>query len=66
LFWDGKRIEIRRPLVLTGLQRTVATVVTICAVLGGLGGFVSGLNNAALFLCGRGIQWLGCPLPGHP
>ena len=46
LFWDGRRIEIRRPRVLTGVQKIAATVVTIFAVLGGLGGFVTGLNNA--------------------
>jgi hypothetical protein len=63
LFWDGKRVEIRRPLVLTGLQTFVAGVVTVCAVLGGLGGFVSGINNASLYLCARDIHWLGCPRP---
>jgi hypothetical protein len=66
LFWDGRRVEIRRPLVLTGFQKTVAVIVTLCAVLGGFGGFVSGLNNAAIFLCGRGIGWLGCPPPVIP
>ncbi len=63
LFWDGRRIEIRRPLVLTGFQKGVAVVVTVCAVVGGLGGFASGLNNAAIFLCARGIDWLSCPAP---
>lgn len=61
LFWDGRPIEIRRPLVLTGLQRVAAAVVTIFAILGGLGGFFSGLNGAALFFCARNIQFLGCP-----
>ncbi len=61
LFWDGRRIEVRRPLVLTGFQKTVATIVTLCAILGGVGGFVSGLNNAALFFCARNIHWLSCP-----
>lgn len=73
LFWDGRPVEIRRRLVLTSLQRLVATVVTIFAILGGIGGFFSGLNSLSLFLCARDIQFLGCPraapmLPptGHP
>jgi len=61
LFWDGRRIEIRRPLVLTGFQKAVAVVVTACAILGGIGGFVTGVNNASVFLCARQLQWLGCP-----
>lgn len=66
LFWDGKRIEIRQSLVLTGLQKTVAVVVSICAILGGLGGFVTGFNNASVFLCARGNHYLTCPPPASP
>lgn len=65
LFWDGRRVEIRRPLVLTGFQKSVAVVVTACAILGGIGGFVTGLNNASVFLCARQLQWLGCPVPSR-
>ena len=61
LFWDGRHVKIRRPLVLTGFQKSVAVVVTACAILGGTGGFVTGLNNASMFLCARQLQWLGCP-----
>ena len=64
LFWDGRPIEVRRRLVLTGLQRSAATVVTVFAVLGGLGGFLSGLNNLSLFLCARNVHLLGgCQAP---
>jgi hypothetical protein len=66
LFWDGRRIEIRRPLVLTGPQKIVTGVVTVCAVLGALGGFVSGINNAAVFLCARDVHWLSCPPQSTP
>ena len=66
LFWDGKRIEVRQPLVLTGLQKTVAVFATVFAVLGGLGGFVSGINNAAIFLCARDLHWLTCPPVANP
>ena len=61
LFWDGKRVEIRSRLDLTWLQKTLAVIVSICAVLGALGGFVTGFNNASVFLCARDIHWLSCP-----
>jgi hypothetical protein len=68
LFWNGKRIEVRNRLDLTRLQKTLAVIVSVFAVLGGIGGFVTGLNNAANFLCARNIHWLGCPteLPRPP
>jgi hypothetical protein len=61
LFWDGRNVEIRRRLTFTGLQKFIAVIVTICAILGGLGGFVTGFNNASVFLCGRHVTWLSCP-----
>ena len=63
LFWDGRHVEIRRRLTFTGFQKLIAFVVTICAILGGLGGFVAGLNNASVFLCARHISYLTCPAP---
>ena len=60
LFWDGKRIEVRQTLTLTKLQKWLTVIVSVCAILGGLGGFVTGFNNATVFLCGRGITWLSC------
>ncbi len=63
LFWDGKQIEVQNRLDLTRLQKVLAVIVSIFAVLGGLGGFVTGLNNAATFLCSRDINWLTCPAP---
>src|ERR1700712_3445021 len=66
LFWDGKRIEVRQSLTLTGLQKTLAAVVSVFAILGGLGGFVTGLNNASIFMCARGYHQLGCPVLAFP
>jgi len=63
LFWDGKRIEVRNRLDLTRLQKTFAVIVSAFAVLGALGGFVTGFNNASVFLCARDIRWLTCPVP---
>jgi hypothetical protein len=53
LFWDGKRIEVRNRLDLTRIQKTFAVIVSVFAVLGAMGGFVTGLNNASIFLCAR-------------
>ncbi len=63
LFWDGKRVEVRNRLDLTWLQKLLAVVVSFFAVLGALGGFVTGFNNASVFLCARDIHWLSCPAP---
>jgi hypothetical protein len=63
LFWDGRQIEIRKALVLTGFQKFLTVVITLFAVLGGLGGFISGINSAASFLCARNLHWLTCPTP---
>lgn len=62
LFWDGRKIEIRRRLDLTRTQKFLALLVTIFAILGGLGAFLSGLDDGASFLCARGVHLLGCPL----
>ncbi|WP_284943767.1 hypothetical protein [Acidisoma cladoniae] len=62
LFWDGRRIEVRRRLDLTNLEKALATIVTVCAILGALGSFITGFNNGSVFLCARGVHWLSCPL----
>ncbi|HME24179.1 MAG TPA: hypothetical protein VKI44_23080 [Acetobacteraceae bacterium] len=61
LFWDGRRVEVRRRFILTGFQKLIAFIVSICAILGALGGFVTGFNNASVFLCARNITILSCP-----
>ena len=66
LFWDGHRVEVRRRFILTGFQKLVAFIVSICAILGGLGGFVTGFNNATVFLCARDITVLSCPIATAP
>jgi hypothetical protein len=63
LFWDGRRVEVRRPLYLTVPEKIVAGVVAFFTVLGALGCAVSGFHDAADFLCARGNQALTCPLP---
>jgi hypothetical protein len=61
LFWDGRRIEIRKTISLTKFQTFITTLAAIFAVLGALGGFVTGFNNASIFLCARDIHVLTCP-----
>jgi hypothetical protein len=58
LFWDGRPIELRRSIVLTTPQRFIAFL----AILATLATIATGFNNATVFLCGRGIQWLSCPV----
>ena len=62
LYWDGRRVEVRQRLNLTRLQTVAAIVVSIAAILGGLGGFFSGVTDASAFLCARNLHWLSCPL----
>ncbi len=57
----GRHVEIRRRLTFTGFQKSVIVIVTICAILGGVGGFVTGFNNASVFLCARHMTYLSCP-----
>ncbi len=61
LFWDGRRVEVRRSLNLTRFQKVITGIVTFFAVLGAVGGFITGFNNASIFLCAREIRWLSCP-----
>ncbi len=62
LFWDGHRLITRSKLYLTFPQ----TVLAILAVIASLATIATGLNNASLFLCGRGVGWLGCPAASLP
>ncbi len=64
LFWDGKPVEVRRTLDLSRAQKIGAIIIAIGAVLGGLGGFITGVQDGANFLCARHVTWLGCP-PGQ-
>ncbi len=66
LFWNGERIEVRNRLDLTTLEKTLAIIVSVFAILGGIGGFVTGLNNASNFLCARDIHWVTCPVEPPP
>jgi len=59
LYWDKKRVETR--IGFTRLQKALAFIIGLCAILGGLGGFVTGLKDASEFLCARGQHWLSCP-----
>jgi hypothetical protein len=63
IYWDGRLIEIRRSIVLTGFQKTVALIVAVVGVLAGLSTIATGFNNASIFLCARHITMLTCPSP---
>ena len=55
LYWDGKLV--RTPLVLT----TPQNVLAVLAALASIATVITGMNNAAVFLCARNIDWLSCP-----
>lgn len=57
LFWDGKLVRTRLTLTLP------QTVVAVLAALASIATMLTGLNNASIYLCGRGISLLGCPAP---
>jgi hypothetical protein len=59
LYWGGKRVEVRRTLVLTLPQKLFAAL----AVLASLATIATGVNNFSVFLCARDVHWLGCPAP---
>ncbi len=63
LFWNGRQIEVKSRLDLTGVQKIFAVVVAVMAVLGGLGSFASGFNDLSQFLCARNDHVLSCPAP---
>jgi hypothetical protein len=62
IYWDGRPIEIKRSIILTGSQKFIASVVTIVGVLAALATIATGVNNASVFLCARHIIWLSCPV----
>jgi hypothetical protein len=63
IYWDGRPIEIRKAIVLTGFQKVIAVIVTVVGLLAGLSTIATGFNNASIFLCGRHISVLTCPTP---
>jgi hypothetical protein len=62
LFWDGKHLVTRNQYIFTGPQAALAVLAAIAS----LATIITGLNNASVFLCARGIAWLGCPAPAPP
>lgn len=55
LYWDGKLV--RMPFTLT----TPQAVLAFLAALASIATIFTGLNNASIFLCARGVHWLSCP-----
>ena len=55
IYWDGKPIEMRRPLVLTLWQKIWAAIVGVAIVVGGLG---QGIPAAFDFGCRQ--HWWSC------
>lgn len=62
LFWDGRRLITHNRLSLSLPQSLLA----ILAAFASLATVMTGVNNASVFLCARGIHWLGCPANAAP
>jgi hypothetical protein len=61
IFWNGKRIEVRRRLLLTWWQKMAAAIVVIFAILGGAGGFVQGAGVVFDHYCAADPSGRWCP-----
>jgi len=57
LFWDGKHLVTRNQYIFTWPQKILAFL----AALASIATVATGVNNASVFMCARGIAWLGCP-----
>ena len=57
-FWDGQRLVTRNQYRLTFPQ----TLLALLAAVASLATIATGVNNASVYLCGRGNTWLGCPV----
>ncbi len=55
LYWDGKRITTRLTLSIP------QTILAMLAALASIATIFTGLNNASIYLCARGVTLLGCP-----
>jgi hypothetical protein len=62
LFWDGKHLVTRNQYQFTRPQ----TVLAILAALASIATVATGVNNASIFMCARGVTWLGCPVAMAP
>lgn len=63
LYWHGKPVEIRRPLVLTWWQSFVAIVVAVVTLFGGVGAAAQGWAAYNEWACKVGWTAAACPPP---
>lgn len=61
LYYNGKLIEVRQSLVLTGLQKTIAGLAVAFAILGGFGSMLQGAVAAHQWACQNEATAWRCP-----
>jgi len=55
LYWDGKQVTTRLRLSFP------QNVLVLLAALASIATIFTGINNASIYFCARGLTWLGCP-----
>jgi hypothetical protein len=63
LYWHGKPVEIRRPLVLTWPQKLGAVIVATATVFAALGAVAQGFAAYNEWACKVGWKSVACPPP---
>ncbi len=61
LYWHGKPVEIRRPLVLSKAQAAFAILVSVFAILGAVGSMAQGWASYHEWSCKTGYRSWACP-----
>jgi hypothetical protein len=59
LFWDGKPLVTKSQYIFTGYQ----IFLSVLAIIASIATIATGLNDTSVFLCGRDVRLLSCPVP---
>jgi hypothetical protein len=63
LYWDGKPVEVRRRVALSGAQILAATIIGLFVILGGIGAAINGSTAAFEWGCKLGWIHSNCASP---
>ena len=67
LYWDGRAVEFRKPLTLSGFQTFLAVIVAVFTVIGGIGSAAQGWTSYHDWACKTGRNpVIACTMLGSP